>query len=583
MLAHKSKRPSGAGLAQTLLGGEAVNGDYWLDERGAFERQVQPKQIAEVQKNIHLPIIANSLLAICVPVVMRHAVDPILLWSWLTLVIGWNIVRLVYFRGASKGSAHFETQRRWAMHYTVAALISGVLWGSAGFMMFPAEQIHYQVFLAFVLGGISAGAVAAYAGWLPSYYAFVVPAILPVSFSFIVQGTELGYFMGSMLVLFTCMLTLLAKSFNRTLVTTISMQFEKTQLANERDISEAFFTRAFHSSPAVMAISNPLNGEHYDVNETWCSLTGYSYEDAMSHSSLDLGIWARPDDRAKMIAELEETGSARDFETVFRTKEGEEIEMLVAGEFIEAGGELRFLFIGLDISRLKEVERLKTDFLSVISHELRTPLTAIKGAIGVVQSGTLGEHSFETMRLLHLAGKNADRLSGLVNDILDFEQLHFGRMEFRFDTHDLNDIVVDAIGDKSQMAREKGVVLNFQPTDTPALAQIDNKRMIQAVGHILSNAIKFSPKNQAVDISILRHDDKFRLEISDHGPGIPEEQRDKIFSLFSQGDGTATRAEDGTGIGLCIAKAIVDGHSGGIDFISAEGKGTIFFVDVPID
>jgi len=203
MLAHKSKRPSGAGLAQTLLGGEAVNGDYWLDERGAFERQVQPKQIAEVQKNIHLPIIANSLLAICVPVVMRHAVDPILLWSWLTLVIGWNIVRLVYFRGASKGSAHFETQRRWAMHYTVAALISGVLWGSAGFMMFPAEQIHYQVFLAFVLGGISAGAVAAYAGWLPSYYAFVVPAILPVSFSFIVQGTELGYFMGSMLVLFT--------------------------------------------------------------------------------------------------------------------------------------------------------------------------------------------------------------------------------------------------------------------------------------------------------------------------------------------------------------------------------------------
>ncbi len=577
ILANKTQRPSGAGIAQTLLGGEAADSRYWLTEEGALDRKIQPKQIAEVQKNIHLPIVANSLLA------MRHAVDPLLLWSWLTLVIGWNIARLMYFKSVKVEAAHFDSQRRWARHYTIAALIAGALWGSAGFMMFPAEQIHYQVFLAFVLGGISAGAVASYAGWLPSYYAFVVPAILPVSFCFAVQGTELGYFMGGMLVLFTGMLTLLAKSFNQTLVTTISMQFEKTQLATERDISEAFFTRAFHSSPAVMAISNTLNGTHYDVNEAWCSLTGYDYEDAMANSSLELGIWARPEDRAQMIAQLEETGSARDIETVFLTKDGEEIEMLVAGEYIEAGGELRFLFIGLDISRLKEVERLKTDFLSVISHELRTPLTSIKGAIGVIQSGALGEHSFETMRLLHLADKNADRLGGLVNDILDFEQLHSGRMEFRFDTHDLNDIVVEAIGDKSQIAREKGVVLNFQPTDAPALAQLDNKRMIQAVSQLLSNAIKFSPKNQSVDISILRHDDKFRLEISDHGPGIPEHQRETIFSLFSQGDGTATRSEDGTGIGLSIAKAIVDGHFGDIDFVSADGKGTIFFIDLPFD
>jgi PAS domain S-box-containing protein len=153
---------------------------------------------------------------------------------------------------------------------------------------------------------------------------------------------------------------------------------------NDKKVSDEFFQKAFHSSPVLLTVSRPSDGVHFDVNETWFSITGYSYEEAMESSALKLGLWDNPEDRVDLINELEKTGAARGLETIFRTKSGELRNMLVSGEFIQVGNDKRFLFIGQDITHLREIERLKSEFVSIVSHELRTPLTSIHGALGLV-------------------------------------------------------------------------------------------------------------------------------------------------------------------------------------------------------
>lgn len=544
--------------------------------------RIHPRLVVQLQKNLLIPILSNSALACVVPVVLRHAIEPVLLWTWLALVLGWNVARYAYFCRLDVTEDDPQSQSKWARYYTISVAISGIIWGAAGGFLFASDQIQYQVFLAFMLGGLSAGAVAAYASWLPAFYAFVIPAIAPLVVCFFISMSELSIFMGAMLILFTGALSVLARSFNETLVSAISMQFNQARLLNEREVSEAFFSKAFHSSPALMAVARPEDGRHYDVNENWMNLTGYSYEEATSRSSLELGLWVRPEDRKAMIAELEETGTARGLETVFRTKQGEEIDLLVSGEYIHVAGEKRLLFIGQDISRLKEVERLKTEFLSIISHELRTPLTSIKGAIGLLQSGSFGEMSGEAARLLNLASRNSNRLTTLVNDILDFDKLRSGKLQFQYGNYDLNEIVKDAVEQSIPFSEESGVTLILRAADSPAVVWADNHRVGQVVTNVLSNAIKFSPEGQVVDIAVSLRSQFVRLEISDKGQGISEDFRDQVFDRFSQGDSSDTRHIAGTGLGLNISQAIVDQHGGKIDFVSAVGKGTTFYVELPV-
>ena len=250
-------------------------------------------------------------------------------------------------------------------------------------------------------------------------------------------------------------------------------------------------------------------------------------------------------------------------------------------DFADDGTVKGFYAMSHDITALKTVDRMKDEFVSTVSHELRTPLTSIKGALGIVRAKTRGTLAPEMAQMLDIAYKNCDRLMLLINDILDIEKIEAGKMEFRMALLDLVPLVSAAITANQSYADQFGVKIMLADAPEQAWVSGDEGRLMQVLANLMSNAAKFSPPNGSVEIAIERRQGSFRVSVSDHGPGIPEAQRDRMFQKFSQVDGSDRRKVGGTGLGLSIVRAIVEHHGGAADYVSEVGKGTTFFIDLP--
>jgi PAS domain S-box-containing protein len=235
-----------------------------------------------------------------------------------------------------------------------------------------------------------------------------------------------------------------------------------------------------------------------------------------------------------------------------------------------------------DISQRREVDRLKREFVSMVSHELRTPLTSIRGALGLLAEGGLGSDVPEQAKqLIDVAFKNSGRLGRLVDDILDMDKLEAGKMAFHMRPLPIVPIVEQAIAANAAYAAELGVSFALTGTATGAQVQADPDRLSQVLANLLSNAAKFSPEGDTVEISVERAAKVVRVAVRDRGPGVPDAFRSEIFSKFAQADNASARRKGGTGLGLSISKVFIEKMGGRIDFISAEGRGTTFFFELP--
>ncbi len=234
-----------------------------------------------------------------------------------------------------------------------------------------------------------------------------------------------------------------------------------------------------------------------------------------------------------------------------------------------------------DIEQLKELERLKADFVSTVSHELRTPLTSMRGALGLLLSGAGGELSAKGRDLLRIALTNTDRLIRLINDILDIEKIDAGHVQIRRDRLRLRPLLEATVAGLEGLARDADVHLKISEVADVELFG-DGDRLTQVFTNLISNAVKFSPKGAAVELSGELIDGFVRIGVRDHGPGIPPEFASRIFGRFQQAESAAMRRSGGTGLGLSISKAITEMHAGRIGFQSAEGGGTEFYVDLPV-
>jgi len=240
-----------------------------------------------------------------------------------------------------------------------------------------------------------------------------------------------------------------------------------------------------------------------------------------------------------------------------------------------------FAVIFRDITKRKEVDRLKSEFVSTVSHELRTPLTSILGSLKLIKGGALGEVLEKTGSMIDIAEKNTQRLINLVNDILDMEKLNSGRLEYQFQEVNLAELVHESIESNKGFADEFKVALDYVPHDGPLAVWGDPSRLDQVLANLLSNAIKFSPENSTVSIHATLNNNTVRVEVRDKGPGISDEDRPLVFRRFSQIDASDTRNVGGKGLGLSISKAIIGKHQGIIDFDSTPGEGTTFYFELP--
>ncbi len=232
-----------------------------------------------------------------------------------------------------------------------------------------------------------------------------------------------------------------------------------------------------------------------------------------------------------------------------------------------------------DISQRYALDRMKDEFISTVSHELRTPLTSIRGALGLLSSGILGEANEKATNLLRIALTNSDRLVRLINDILDLERIQSGREPLGFRNVQLADIVKQAIEVMQPMADTAGVQLLHDSTKVEISADPD--RLLQVVTNLLSNAVKFSPPNSPVSVMLRPGVTGVILSVIDHGRGIPADKLESIFGRFQQVDASDSRQKGGTGLGLAICRTIVLQHSGRIWAERNPVRGSTFRIFLP--
>jgi signal transduction histidine kinase len=237
----------------------------------------------------------------------------------------------------------------------------------------------------------------------------------------------------------------------------------------------------------------------------------------------------------------------------------------------------------MDLGREREVDRLKTEFLSTISHELRTPLTSVKGALGLIRGGAAGSITSDMRELLEIASTNIDRLINVINNILDVLSLERGQAGFRFAPTSVVDCVSRAAAVVSGEGKQAGVnVVNDLPENLPGVRG-DAKRLEQLMVNLLSNAIKFSRRGQTVFVGGAAENGELKVSVKDSGKGISREAIGRLFQKFEHSEGALTRGSQGAGLGLAICRHIVEAHGGRIWVESTEGSGSTFWFTVPVD
>ncbi len=232
---------------------------------------------------------------------------------------------------------------------------------------------------------------------------------------------------------------------------------------------------------------------------------------------------------------------------------------------------------------LEELNRVKSDFVSSVSHELRTPLTSILGYVEILYDGYGGPLSDEQTRMMGIMGRNAERLLGLIEELLLMGSLESGTLRLALAPVSVKALLEDAyqavVPDLS--SRSLDVVVDVA-SDADIITG-DPRRLDRALINLLTNAIKFTPDGGRVTVSTRRAGDWVRIEVADTGIGIPLEDQAKVFDRFFRSSSAAHLAVPGTGLGLAITKMIVEGHGGGIEVSSVPGEGTTFILTLPLN
>lgn len=273
-------------------------------------------------------------------------------------------------------------------------------------------------------------------------------------------------------------------------------------------------------------------------------------------------------------------GTGREVEG--QRKDGSVFPLDLAISEISRNAESMYIGITRDITERKRMERMKEEFVSTVSHELRTPLTSISGALGLLTGGAVGVVPEHVLSLINIAHDNSQRLTLLINDLLDMEKIAAGKMRFDMQAQQLMPLVEQALDANKMFGVQANVNIRIIERIEGVEVRVDDQRLMQVFSNFLSNAIKFSPKGGEVWVAARHLGGRVRISVGDHGLGIPPEFHQRIFQKFSQADSSDTRQKGGTGLGLAISKELIERMGGRIGFDSVPGQGATFYIELPI-
>lgn len=540
----------------------------------------QTSNIYEAASKAILATVINSIILVSV---MWSVIPHKTLIIWLSLLLSVSLIRIItIYRYNKLPPVSADDVQKFHQHFLFGSIISSVIWGASSIWLFPTDDLARQVFLAFVIGGMAAGAIISFSYIKLAVQLYLLFTLVPLLIRFFISGTELSVAMGSMISLFLIIFFQLANQSHTKYMQNIQMHIDNLKQKKSLEDSEHRYETLIRTASDAFFLHD-MNGRFVDVNNQACISLGYTRDELLSMSVSDVetnlaedgieGIWEKLN--ANSTETIQINGS-------HLRKDGAIIPVEVKIGCIYIDNKPLFSVLARDMTERKRIEKMKDEFISTVSHELRTPLTSIRGAIGLLNGGAVGELPVKAHEMLSIAKNNTDRLLFLINDILDMQKLESDELQMPFDYFDIYPLIQQSVLDNEAYAKQYGVSYVLKPFDKELIVYANQNRLIQVMANLLSNAAKFSYKGEVVKIEVSQHmDSTVKVSIIDHGEVIPEGFYSKIFKKFSQSDSSDTRQKGGTGLGLNISKAILEKHGGTIGFSSNKEK-TIFYFELPL-
>jgi PAS domain S-box-containing protein len=365
---------------------------------------------------------------------------------------------------------------------------------------------------------------------------------------------------------------------------------ENAELYQDVTKSKAYIENLVENA-ADLIITTDLDDRILTWNRGAAVLFGYGKDEVIGKHLSILLPPERFHELEEMRAKVEISGGLRDIEVRSKRKDGAMIYLSLSVSPIRdvEGKIVGFLRIAKDITekkryerRLKDLDKMKSDFVSNVSHELKTPLTSIKGSVDNMLDGLTGALNEKQIRYLARIKSNTDRLSRLINDLLDLSRIEAGRVEVRRASLPLTALAEEVAEHLKQLAAEKLIRIEVPPPDPQMTVWADRDKVTQVLMNLIGNAVKFTPQDGKVIVAIEKNgNDYIQISIADNGPGIRPEEADKIFSKFYQVANVDKQKPQGSGLGLAISKALVEMHGGKIWVESKLGRGSTFYFTLP--
>lgn len=336
------------------------------------------------------------------------------------------------------------------------------------------------------------------------------------------------------------------------------------------------------STPAGICISD-TEDRIILANPAACEMLGRSEEELLGASAHETYHHSRPDGTPLSKADCQVQYSIADhvsvpISMVYWRPDGTSFDVEATSIPTPEGG---VMVAFTDVSERLAAQRLKDQFMAVISHELRTPLTSVRGALGLMAGGAFGELPSGLGKMVEIAASNTDRLSRLINDVLDVERIASGTAILQPEVFDVMSVIAATIDELRLVAAEDGVdLIGDEPSPVMVFADID--RVHQVMVNLIGNAIKFSSSGDEVAVHVATVGEEARIDIVDRGRGIPAALLEYIFNPFEQVDVSDARVKDGIGLGLAISEGIVRQHGGRIWAESEVGAGSTFSFTLPL-
>ncbi len=375
----------------------------------------------------------------------------------------------------------------------------------------------------------------------------------------------------------------LSRAFNRMTADLKSVTASKTDLERENEErrkaeeslreSEERFLKAFHSSPVAQTIAILPEGRWVEVNDSFLRMLEYTREEVIGRTSAELNI-IDLNERARILQLLREKGNLQNYELNVRTKTGKSVVVLSFNETISLNGRGHALSSMVDVTALKQVEKMKDEFIGLVSHELRTPLTVIMGSLRSVRSPGISPE--DVHELIQNAIEGADSLEAILANMLELSRYQAGRLQLSMEPLRIGDVAQAVVAKVKAQGAEQRFTLDFSD-DLPPL-EADPVRVERILYNLLENATKYSPKESEIKVSVRKEGDFIITGVTDQGHGISPDDQNKLFELF----GRLSSYARGVGLGLVVCKRLVEAQGGWIKVESELGKGSTFSFAIPI-